>query len=98
MALDQTDPNLALMLDGNAAAGILNEIFALEMTTGQVECVGCGRVSEVGALLAFMQAPGIVLRCPNCVNIVLCIVQTPDVIHLDLRGAVYLRMKRPSTA
>jgi DNA-directed RNA polymerase subunit RPC12/RpoP len=98
MAIDQTDPNLSLMLDGNAAAGILNEIFALEMTTSPVQCASCGRENEMGGLLAFTQAPGVVLRCPNCENIILCIVQTPDVIHLDLRGAAYLRLKRSSIA
>jgi hypothetical protein len=97
MAIDPSDPNLSLMLDGNAAAGILNEIFALEMTTNPVECASCGRESEIGALLAFMQAPGVILRCPTCENIILCIVQTPDVIHLDLRGTAYLRLKRSST-
>ena len=40
------DVNRAFMLDGNAVAGILNEIFALEMTTNQVECVHCGREGE----------------------------------------------------
>jgi hypothetical protein len=94
MAIDQTDQNLSLMLDGNAAAGILNEIFALEMTTSPVECASCGRENEMGALLAFMQAPGLVLRCPVCECIILRVVQTPDNFYIDMRGAVYLQLKR----
>ena len=94
MAIDQTDPNLSFMLDGNAAAGILNEIFALEMTTSPVECANCGRENEMGALLAFMQAPGLVLRCPVCESIILRVVQTPDGFYLDLRGAAYLYLKQ----
>ena len=90
----QTDINRALMLDGNAAAGILNEIFALEMTSNSVECAHCGRQGEMGSLLAFMQAPGIVLRCPGCENIILRIVQLPEDIYLDLRGAVYVSLRR----
>jgi Family of unknown function (DUF6510) len=94
MALDQTDPERSLMLDGNAAAGILNEIFAMEMTTSQLECGNCGSEGEMATLLVFNQAPGVVLRCPACQNIILRVVQTPDAIYLDLRGAVYLRLNR----
>jgi Zn finger protein HypA/HybF involved in hydrogenase expression len=88
------DVNRAFMLDGNAVAGILNEIFALEMTTNQVECVQCGREGEIGTLLAFTQSPGIVLRCPRCENIIMRIVQSPEAIYLDLRGAQYVSLKR----
>lgn len=96
MAFEQTDLNLSLMLDGNAAAGILNEIFSLEMTTCPVECANCGREGEMGTLLAFMQAPGVILRCPVCENTILRVVQTPEAFYLDLRGAVYLRLQRVS--
>ena len=97
MSIDQSDLSLSLMLDGNAAAGILNEIFAIEMTTSPVECASCGREGEMGTLLAFMQAPGVVLRCPGCENIILRIVQAPETIYLDLRGAACLRLKRTFT-
>lgn len=93
MVIDQTDPNFSLMLDGNAAAGILNEIFAIEMTVSPVGCASCGREGELGALQAFTQAPGIVLRCPDCENIILRVVETPDGFYLDLRGAAYLHLK-----
>ena len=32
----------ALMLDGNAVAGLLQEVFAVEMTTALEACAGCG--------------------------------------------------------
>ena len=93
----QTDVNRSFMLDGNAAAGILNEIFALEMTSSMVECTHCGREGEMGTLLAFTQAPGVILRCPGCENIILRIVQSPDATYLDLRGAAFIRLGRAST-
>jgi len=97
MDIEPTDFNLSLMLDGNAVAGVLNEIFALEMTTNPVECASCGHEGEMGTLLAFMQAPGVVLRCPVCENTILRIVQTPEAFYIDLRGAVYLRLNRISS-
>jgi hypothetical protein len=94
MDATQVDINRSLMLDGNAVAGILNEIFALEMTDNWIECAHCGREGEVGTLLAFTQAPGIVLRCAGCESVLMRIVQTPAAIYLDMRGTQFLRLER----
>lgn len=92
-----TDINRELMLDANAAAGLLQEIFGVEMTAAPSECANCGNVGEVGGMLAFVQGPGVILRCSACEGIILRIVRTPEAIYLDARGAVYLRLAR-STA
>ncbi len=89
-----TDINRELMLDANATAGLLQEVFGVEMTAAPTECANCGNEGELGSLLAFTQGPGIVLRCPACENVVLRITQTPKAIYLDARGAVYLRLAR----
>jgi hypothetical protein len=94
MEEEVTDINHALMLDANATAGLLYEIFGVEMTASASECAHCGNEGEVGTLLAFTQGPGIVLRCSACESVVLRIVQTADEIYLDARGAVYLRLSR----
>ena len=89
------DPDRDLVLDANAAAGILQEVFGVEMTAAPTECASCGNEGQVGTLLAFSQGPGIVLRCPACENVVLRIVQTAAATYLDARGSVYLRLARP---
>ncbi len=89
-----TDMNHELMLDANAVAGIFQEIFGAEMTAAPTECAHCGNEGQIGTLLAFTQAPGIVLRCPACENVVLRITQTPEAFYVDARGAVYLRVAR----
>jgi uncharacterized Zn finger protein len=91
---ERIDINHELMLDGNATAGLLYEIFGVEMTASPTECAHCGNQGEIGDLLAFTQGPGIILRCPACGNVTLRIVQTPEAIFLDARGAVYLRLSR----
>ena len=88
------DINRELMLDANATAGLLYEIFGVEMTASPTECAHCGNEGEIGALLAFTQGPGIVLRCSACENVVLRLVRTPEAVYLDARGAVYLRLAR----
>ncbi len=88
------DLNGQLMLDGNAIAGLLDGMFGSDMTTTAAECAHCGNTAAMGALLAFTQAPGIVLRCPACESVVLRIVETPRATYFDARGAAYLRLNR----
>ena len=91
---ETTDINRELMLDANATAGLLYEIFGTEMTASPTECANCGNQGKIGTLLAFTQGPGIVLRCSACEQVVLRITQLPNEILLDARGAVYIRLAR----
>jgi hypothetical protein len=92
MEHESMDLNRSLMLDGNAVAALFHDIFGDEMTTAPAECANCGNVAELGALLAFTQSPGTVLRCPVCEQVVMRIVQTRHAIYFDARGAAYVRM------
>jgi Family of unknown function (DUF6510) len=88
------DVNRQMMLDGNGVAGVLYDVFGVDVTAAPAECASCGREGEMGTLLAFTQSPGVVLRCPACEGIMLRIVVTPDAIYLDARGVAYLRLTR----
>lgn len=88
------DRNEELMLDANALAGLLQEVFGVEMTAVPSQCAGCGNEAEVGSLLAFVHGPGYILRCSACKQVVLRIVQTPESYFIDARGAAYLRLRR----
>jgi DNA-directed RNA polymerase subunit RPC12/RpoP len=90
----EIDMSRALMLDGNAAAGLLREVFGLEMTVTPTRCAHCGNEGQVGMLWAFVQATGTVLRCPACGSVIMRIVETPHAIYLDAQGAAYLRLER----
>jgi predicted RNA-binding Zn-ribbon protein involved in translation (DUF1610 family) len=75
----------ALMLDGNAVAGLLHEIFGTEMTTATGTCASCGASMPVGAVHVFRSA-GVVLRCPRCGNILAKIVRREAEVCVDLTG------------
>jgi hypothetical protein len=60
-----------MKLDGNAAAGDLEQIFAFEVTTAVGTCANCGTVGAVGGANVYSQAPGIVVRCPACEAVLL---------------------------
>jgi hypothetical protein len=75
-----------MRLDGNAAAGVLREVFTHEMTTALAKCAGCATMGPVGALLAYGYGMGIVLRCPTCDALAMRVVRTPGFLCLDLSG------------
>ncbi len=80
-------------LDGNAAAGVLQEIFRLEVTAASTTCASCGAVEPLGALYAYMDAPGVVIRCRHCDEIVVRLVAAEDRYWLDARGASCLELR-----
>lgn len=88
------DLSRSLVLDGNAAAGLLAEVFGAEMTDRIAQCASCGNTGELGALRAYMRSPGLVLRCPVCDNIVLRMVETPKAVYVDLRGASVMEWRK----
>ncbi|HEU5353363.1 MAG TPA: DUF6510 family protein [Actinocrinis sp.] len=78
--------------DGNALAGPLSEIFAVDVTAAVGRCAGCGDTGPVARLRVYGPGPGLVARCPGCDQVVLRLVRGPDAAWLDLRGAVSLRI------
>jgi hypothetical protein len=77
----------ALRLDGNAAAGILSEIFVPDLTAALATCAHCGATREVGALVVYAHGMGTVVRCPGCDGVVLCVARTGTRLCLDATGA-----------
>jgi hypothetical protein len=77
----------ASRLDGNAAAGLLAELFARDVTAARSTCKGCGAVERVGALHLYALEMGAVLRCPGCDSVVLRVALTPTEFWLDASGA-----------
>ena len=75
-----------MKVDGNAIGGLLREIFTMEMTAAETTCAGCGAVNAVGRVVVYMQAPGVVVRCPSCEQILMLIVRGRVRYWVDLRG------------
>ncbi len=91
-----SDADDVLMVDGNALAGPLAALFGADVTAVPGRCAHCGTVNEVGAMRAYVRAPGAVLRCPACGGVVLRVVEATDATYVDFRGAAYLRFERRS--
>jgi Zn finger protein HypA/HybF involved in hydrogenase expression len=80
-----------LRLDGNAAAGLLADVFATEVTTAVGTCDSCGKAEPVGAVHVYKSA-GVVLRCPHCDSVLMRIVTAESRIWIDVRGLRSLQL------
>ena len=78
--------------DGNALAGTLQEIFAVDLTSAVGRCSHCGLTGPVATLRVYGRAPGLVARCPGCGEVMLRLVQSAHSIWLDLTGTVRLQI------
>ena len=84
-------------LDGNAAAGVLAEIFTFEITTARTACTRCGAAGEIGAQMAYVTEIGTVVRCAACDNALIRVVRQddgPGRYWLDLKGVEYLQLQQ----
>jgi hypothetical protein len=70
-------------LDGNAVAGALWEVFGTEMTTVSGTCAHCGAVAQIGELVVYDRAPGAVIRCRQCGQVVMVLISVHDRMRLD---------------
>ena len=75
----------ALMLDGNAVAGLLQEVFAVEMTAAIATCSACGAADAFGATRVFRGA-GIVMRCRHCDTALVTIVKDEARVWIGFAG------------
>jgi hypothetical protein len=83
--------------DGNAIAGLLEEIFGREMTGTERACQSCRARTLVGGHPLYRGA-GLVLRCPSCGDVAACIVTTEDGYAVSLRGTWRLERLSPSAS
>src|SRR5262249_29085048 len=74
-------------LDGNAAGGLLREVFAFDATAARITCAGCATIVPIAELRLYAIELGGILRCPSCDEAVVRIGRTPRGLWLDLRRA-----------
>jgi hypothetical protein len=79
-------------LDGNAAAGVLREILAVDPTMAVSTCAHCGNPALLGAHLVYADAPALVIRCPGCMQVVIRCASDSGGTRLEMSGVRLLRM------
>lgn len=76
-------------LDGNAAAGELSKIFAIDVTAAEGQCAHCGTKKRFAEAHVYMQGPGVVARCVVCEHVLLRLASVRQRVFLDARGMTY---------
>jgi hypothetical protein len=82
-----------LRLDGNAVAGTLHAVFGLEMTEARGACGACGKTEPLGAEHVYMYAPGAVVRCCHCDNVLMVVVEAREQYVLAFSGFRSLQLR-----
>jgi len=77
-------------LDGNVLAGPLSELGDLDVTTLVGTCSGCHDASVMAAAMVYPDAPGLVVRCHVCGDVLLVIVQSTAGTEIFVRGVTGL--------
>lgn len=73
-------------LDGNAAAGELSRIFAMDVTAAEGQCAHCGAKNRFAEAHLYIHGPGMVARCAVCEKVLLRLANVREHVFLDLRG------------
>jgi predicted RNA-binding Zn-ribbon protein involved in translation (DUF1610 family) len=76
-----------MRLDGNAVAGMLDDVLRVEATTVIARCGSCGAEGALGTAHAYVQCPGVVLRCADCAGVLMRFAQIRGHLVADLHGA-----------
>lgn len=84
--MTEYDATMDRMLDGNAAAGPLAELFGMDLTGAVATCAACGRSAPLAVHKLYADAPALVVRCPSCTGIVLRYASSGRRLRLDMTG------------
>ena len=84
-------------LDGNAAAGELSDIFAMDVSAAEGQCAHCGATKRFAEAHLYMQGPGLVARCSVCQHVLLRVANARERVFLDLRGMTCLILEHHSS-
>ena len=87
MSAGNEEDDVVAVLDGNAAGGILSEVFAFDITTALVTCDGCGSTGPGASARLYGGSMGTILRCVHCGTAVMRLTHTPRGYCFDLLGA-----------
>ena len=81
-------------LDGNAAAGMLRDVFVDDLSGARGQCAACGMTAQIGGQHLYMHplSPGAVLRCQRCENILMVFVHAGGRYRFGLQGLKWIQI------
>jgi len=83
--------------DGNAIAGLLSQLLAVDGTSVVRRCQSCGEDRPIADHRAYHGA-GVVLRCPSCDDVALVVGLEGATVTVELRGAFQVSLTQRAAA
>ena len=80
-----------LMINGDPATQLLQELFALDITLARIRCGTCDSTSGLGSLTAQGNPSEALVRCSVCESELIRASRTRDGLLFELRGTRYIR-------
>ncbi len=68
--------NATSVVDGNAAAGILSEVFVGDVTLLTGECGGCGAVAPLAEAVVELDEVAAIVRCRGCTHTLVTVLRS----------------------
>jgi hypothetical protein len=88
--MDGKDIARVRRVDGNAAGGLLLEIFGRDMTSARARCAHCRRDAEVADTVAELDDTGMILLCRGCGRTLLTYLRTDGQATLTIGALTHL--------
>ncbi|WP_455905024.1 DUF6510 family protein [Microbacterium sp.] len=82
--MDAAHPGHRTRVDGNAAGGILLEVFGRDMTSARAACAHCDREAELADAIAELDPAGVILLCRGCGRTLLTCLRVDGRYSLDV--------------
>jgi hypothetical protein len=73
-------------VDGNAIAGLLQQVFGTDMTTAVGTCATCGARRPMAEFVVYLHCPGTVARCRDCLAMLMVVTTRRSMNCVDLTG------------
>jgi DNA-directed RNA polymerase subunit RPC12/RpoP len=74
--------NATSRVDGNAAAGLLTEVFAVDVTTMRGACGACGSAGPLAEAVVELDDVAAIIRCRTCTHTLMTVLRTDDGVRL----------------
>ncbi|MGK3952988.1 DUF6510 family protein [Microbacterium sp. I2] len=74
--------NAMTRVDGNAAAGLLAEIFAVDATTMRGTCGACGSAGPLAEAVVELDDDAAIIRCRTCTHTLMTVLRTDGGVRL----------------
>ena len=76
--------NAASVVDGNAAAGMLWDVFGADVTALVGVCGGCGDASPVAVAVVELDETAAIVRCRSCTHTLFTVLREGEQVRLVL--------------